>query len=516
MKKYFSYIRVSTPKQGHGVSLEEQQSAIKEYAARFGLQIVGWFEEKKTAAKGGRHEFGKLLSALARGDAEGVIIHKIDRSARNLKDWANLNELIDRGIDVRFVTDGLDLQSRGGRLSADIQAIVAADFIRNLRDEVKKGIYGRLKQGIYPFKAPIGYLDQGGGKAKTIDPSLGPIVRYGFERYASGTVSLEVLCEDLGNRGLRSIRGRKLHPNRVSDFLHNPFYIGIIRVRGRTFEGVHKPLVSKAVFERVQAVLNGKAVSKTGVRDFAFRRLVRCGKCDQHLVGEFKKGRYTYYRCWRNGSHDAAIREEVLDTIVLAALELTRLTSEEISDLRDMAAEELGNVEQDRAKQRAQLQMQLARCDDRMTRLTDALLDAAIDKEAYEGRRMALLAERRGILDQIEGPLEASAQRVLSYLELPNIQQSGYENAKSTEKRTIIESITWNLMVAGKNPAITLKSPYREIVNWRLSLNCGPNRGSLGTDIRKLFGILKDTANRSIEGNSEAPEAAPADTHSAV
>ena len=57
----------------------------------------------------------------------------------------------------------LDLNTRGGRLSADIQAVVAADFIRNLREETKKGFYGRLKQGLYPICAPIGYLDRGGG-----------------------------------------------------------------------------------------------------------------------------------------------------------------------------------------------------------------------------------------------------------------------------------------------------------------------------------------------------------------
>lgn len=75
--------------------------------------------------------------------------HKIDRGARNLKDWANLGDLIDGGVEVHFAHESLDMNSRGGRLSADIQAVVAADFIRNLRQETRKGFYGRLKQGIY-------------------------------------------------------------------------------------------------------------------------------------------------------------------------------------------------------------------------------------------------------------------------------------------------------------------------------------------------------------------------------
>src|SRR5471032_1077175 len=99
MKRYFGYVRVSTPKQGQGVSLQEQREAILAHAARHGFTVAEWFEEKETAAKVWRSVFSAMLHQLERGAAEGVIIHKIDRSARNLWDWANLGKLLDRGID---------------------------------------------------------------------------------------------------------------------------------------------------------------------------------------------------------------------------------------------------------------------------------------------------------------------------------------------------------------------------------------------------------------------------------
>ena len=121
MRSFFGYTRVSTVKQGeHGVSLQEQHDAIARYATRNGLEIVSWFEERQTAAKRGRPVFTQMLRLLRGGKADGVIIHKIDRSARNLKDWADLGELIDAGIVVHFANESLDLHSRGGRLSADI------------------------------------------------------------------------------------------------------------------------------------------------------------------------------------------------------------------------------------------------------------------------------------------------------------------------------------------------------------------------------------------------------------
>src|SRR3954463_7397666 len=101
--KYFSYIRVSTQKQGkNSTSLEEQQSAIEKFAQTCNLEIIERFEERQTAAKQGRPIFLAMLKQLRRGAANGVIIHKIDRSARNLQDWVDLGSLVDSGIEVHF------------------------------------------------------------------------------------------------------------------------------------------------------------------------------------------------------------------------------------------------------------------------------------------------------------------------------------------------------------------------------------------------------------------------------
>ena len=84
MKEYFAYTRVSTVRQGEkGVSLQEQRDAIERYAAREGLVIKAWFEERVTAAKQGRPVFTDMLKRLRRAKASGLLVHKIDRSARN-------------------------------------------------------------------------------------------------------------------------------------------------------------------------------------------------------------------------------------------------------------------------------------------------------------------------------------------------------------------------------------------------------------------------------------------------
>src|SRR2546426_6988675 len=250
MQGYIGYIRVSTTKQGEGVSLEVQKDAIARYAERNQFQISRWLEEMETAAKRGRPVFNQAMKLLRQGTHAGIILHKLDRGARNLKDWAEIGELSDQGVEVHFVNEGLDLQSRGGRLSADIQAVVSADYIRNLREETRKGFYGRLKQGLYPMRAPIGYLNRGGGKPKEPDPAVAPLVRSAFELYATGAHSLLTLRREMTRMGLRNRNGNKVTRTGMSVLLNNPFYMGIIKLRktSETFRGAHQPLITKSLF----------------------------------------------------------------------------------------------------------------------------------------------------------------------------------------------------------------------------------------------------------------------------
>ena len=261
MGNVFAYTRVSTVKQGEkGVSLQEQKDAILRYAQQHGLEIVRWFEERESAAKTGRPAFMQMLQLLRIKVAQGVVIHKIDRSARNLEDWVDVSKLADAGVAIHFANEGVDLATVSGRLSADIQAVVASHYSRNLREEAKKGIYGRLKQGFYPFRAPIGYTDQGAAKLKLPDPVMAPLVQETFELYGAGKFPLMQLADHMYQRGLRNRRGGPVTLKGISTILNNPFYVGIMRIKktSQDFSGNHVPLVNRDLFERVQGLTREK------------------------------------------------------------------------------------------------------------------------------------------------------------------------------------------------------------------------------------------------------------------
>ena len=485
MKSYFAYIRVSTVKQGeHGCSLAEQKASIEAYAQRHGLAITEWFEERETAAKQGRPQFNRLTNLLKRGKASGVVIHKIDRSARNLKDWAGLGDLLDLGIEVLFAHEGLDMHTRGGRLAADIQAVVAADFIRNLREEVRKGFYGRLKQGFYPLPAPPGYLNNGKAKPKTIDPIRGPLVAQAFQLYATGAYSLDTLRREMARRGLSQPDGRPLSFNGVSKLLRNPFYIGLMRLAttGEMFEGNHEPLVAKATFERVQGVLSGRLYPRIETHRFLFRRLIKCSACGRSLTGERQKG-HVYYRCHERSCRGVSLTEGAVNAVLGEELARLQVDEEGLGDLRDLFREEIDRERADRGEIAARHERDLALVDQRLARLTDVFIDEMIDKATFDERRAELLHRKQGFRERLASGEDSTFWKaVAERFELGLTASSGYFSGNSEEKREAVATFGSNLIAHGKTLHFPMRFPFDEIREWSKSHDGDPSRGAVRTE----------------------------------
>lgn len=507
MKHYFGYTRVSTLKQGEkGVSLTEQRDAISRHAERNNLTISEWFEEKETAAKRGRPVFDRMMQLLSQGNAGGVIIHKIDRSARNLKDWADLGEMIDRGIEVHFVNESLDLHTRGGRLSADIQAVVAADFIRNLKEETKKGFYGRFKQGLYPLPAPLGYINMGKGKPKEPDPRRAPLVKKAFELYGSGRYNLDTLADEMFSLGLRNRKGKKMTRNGLSVMLNNPFYIGLLRVKstGETFQGAHKPIVRIALFKKVQDVLKGKSNSKAVKHDFLFRRLLSCTHCGYSLIGEMHKG-HIYYRCHTSGCPATCVREDIIEETVEEKLKHFQLEefekkyfNQKMAWLKDTRAEK----DLDQVKS---MELNINQLQDRLNRLTDAYIDRMIDKETFEQRKAVLLIEKKSLeekLDEIKTKTGIIVDELSKFLELAGSAYVSYKMGFTEEKRDFLKIATSNRLVDEKNIELKLKFPFQELENRRFYTYGSPERDRPRTDyLDVLFDKLYEYFKNSIDSD---------------
>ena len=490
MGSVFAYARVSTPRQGEkGVSLTEQREAITRYAERHGLTIARWFEERDSAAQTGRRVFEEMLRLLRLRVANGVVIHKIDRSMRNLEDWNDIGRLVDAGINVHFATENVDLTTSSGRLSADIHAAFATFYSRNLAEEVKKGLYGRLKQGYYPLRAPVGYLDQGSATPKIRDPKQAPLVKAAFELYATGEYSVPMLATEMFNRGLRNLSGGPITVNNLARLLKNPFYMGLMEVMGTSYQGNHEPLVSVALFKTVQAVLAGKRVNRTKRHIYTYSRLARCGTCGYSLIAEHRKG-HTYYRCHNRPFKEPAVcpptsvREERVEAAVLSALQAVELSEAELTLALAHLEQIEGKLAQQRSARAATLRLQRDQVQNRLSQLTDLLLDRKIGQPLFEEKHNELTLELASIDEQIrklDAAASSATEEVKKTVELAKDACLLLKTATVPNKRKLLKILLSNLWVSRKNVEITLTIPFQIIAQREKSKECGHNRGACRT-----------------------------------
>ena len=125
--KVIGYVRVSTEKQAdQGVSLEAQQLKLSNYAILYDMEIVEFVVEEGASAKSLEREgLRKVLGALESGVAEGVLVAKLDRLTRSVRDLGYLLEKYFNRFALLSVSEQIDTRSAAGRLVLNVLVSVA-------------------------------------------------------------------------------------------------------------------------------------------------------------------------------------------------------------------------------------------------------------------------------------------------------------------------------------------------------------------------------------------------------
>src|ERR1035437_6699621 len=154
------YARVSTDKQAQmDLSIPAQISAMREYAKTNGWKVVDNFvDEGESARTANRPELKNLLQyCKEHKEVNIVIVHKIDRLARNLVDYGTIKAILkQRDIRLVSVSEPFD-DNPVGNLLENIIASISEWYSANLGEEVKKANRVKLSRGEWPHKPPVGY-----------------------------------------------------------------------------------------------------------------------------------------------------------------------------------------------------------------------------------------------------------------------------------------------------------------------------------------------------------------------
>jgi site-specific DNA recombinase len=471
--KYFLYARKSTDVEDKQVlSIEAQLLELRALAKRDELEIAEEFVEKKSAKSPGRPMFNDMMARIQKGEAHGIICWKIDRLARNPVDGGQVQWFLQQGVIRHIQTHDRSHYPNDNVLMMSVELGMANEYIRQLSANTARGLRQKARQGIYPGLAPFGYLNDPRTKTIRVHKKNAKLVREMFDKYATGKTTLQDLAMFLEKAKVLSKKNNRVHISRISFTLQNPFYYGHFRYAGELYDGKHESLVSKALFDKANRVLQSRStVPKVKTDPAPFCGLLRCGFCGMGITAEVKEKHqkngnihhYTYYRCTRKNKAvkctEAPIRSELLNTQLSALLGEYTMPREWISPFSALLEKEAAVASKTATETVQELRDKVFDISRKLERLTDLYVAEDIEREDYLSRRRALISERRTIEEKIARLELAPAAWVEPVRNL-------IQTASSLDK------------IAEKEDLLLKKSSLQKIFGLNLSIHAREARGN--------------------------------------
>jgi len=218
------YVRVSTEHQTErGVSLEAQTEKIEAMAI---LREMGSVEVIHEAGESGkslrRPGIERLLFLVLAGAVTAVIVAKLDRLTRSVRDLGELLDIFQRkGVALISVAESLDTSSAAGRLVLNVMMSVSQWEREAIAERTRDAL--RYKKAGLRIYSPVPFGFQREGDALVAHETELVIVRGIFEEHRAGN-SMERIARQLNARKVRTKRGKRWYASTISHLLRNDLY----------------------------------------------------------------------------------------------------------------------------------------------------------------------------------------------------------------------------------------------------------------------------------------------------
>lgn len=374
--KYCLYARKSTEEEDkQALSIESQVREMTKLAEKDGLDITEIKRESHSSKEvGQRAVYNELLAEIRTGKFNGILTWAPDRLSRNAGDLGAVVDLLDQGklIEIRTFT-----QKFTNNPNEKFMLMILGSQAKLENDQkiinVKRGLRARCEMGWRPSTPATGYLSEKHVDKKCqvrLDPKRSVVIRQVFEKVGnegwSGRQTYKWLCKT----GFKTKNDKKISLGNLYTILRNTFYYGEFEYPvggGMWYQGKHQPIITKELFDKVQANLQDQYIPKTESKEFAFTKIIKCGCCESGITADekFKKlkdggvNRHVYYMCTRAKDTDCknpainetALIEELsglLDTIDLDEIGMRTKIEEEVARYNKFRVGVLGMKTKDR------------------------------------------------------------------------------------------------------------------------------------------------------------------------
>lgn len=467
--------RVSTAEQSEaGNSLPAQVTRLERYcqSKNFTILKVCSFDESAYGTE--RDEFDRIIDfILAQDEKIAVCCDKVDRLSRNIFD-KRISMLYERAladeIELHFASEGQVITSRISaveKFQFGISLGLAKYYSDAISDNVKRAREQILRKGQWPGKAPYGYKNiRVDGKSDiVISEYESAIARIMFELYGTGAYSLDLLKIKLQKDFNISF------PRSFIDYsLKNRFYYGIMVCKGIEYPHKYPALISKELFDKVQAVKETfkKKKFKYAGKPYIYRGLLRCADCSLTITPEKHKG-LVYYHCTQfNGKHDAPwIREEELTRQFQEFFKKLQLPEE----IHDQLTTMLNDVELQKKNFYEQHSKVLFKEHKTLTTMMDNLYLDKLKGRITESDYDKFYQDFRTQLDSVNAKIAQLQNADDNYyiivqhvLMLTNKAHDLFTGSEVDEKRQLLKFLLQNLRLRGKNIVYDVQKPFNLIV----------------------------------------------------
>ena len=489
-KKFFIYARKSTDSEDRQVrSIGDQLSELRELASKENIEVVDVLVEKQTAKIPGRPVFAEMLKRIEAGEAMGILAWHPDRLARNSVDGGQIIYLVDTGViqEMKFPTFWFDPTPQG-KFMLSIAFGQSKYYIDNLSENIKRGHRQKLKNGIWPQKAPLGYLNDKEKKIICIDKEKAPFIKKAFEAYASGNHTLKNLRKIINGLGLVGKKDKMLSVSNYQYMLKNPIYYGIIRYNGELYNGKHKPIISKKLFDEVQEIMTKKSKPQKDekVKFFLYRGFFKCGECGFTITADrkIKKSgkQYVYYYCTKKNPHhkckqNVFTREEKISSQIREELQKVSLPD----DCSDWMIKEL-EKEKIQSNQSSDFFAQknkegLSKLDEKLEKLMTAYLENVLSLAEYQETKNILVNQKQVLKDKIVSFERKSNNRF--ELSINFIKASKQAKIIALQEnperiRDFLKKIGSNFQIQNQNISFSPRGAWQIVAKSGLGAPCAP------------------------------------------
>lgn len=481
--------RVSHKDQEEGYSIAGQKYQLEQYCTRKGLEIIKTFEIVESSTRGNRKDFMQMIEFIRKQkDCIALVADKIDRVQRSFKEYPLLDGLVQEGkLELHFNTENYVINRDSPahlRTMWSIGVVFAQSYVDSLRDNVKRGMAQKLRQGEYTGMAPLGYLnvrDEHDRAHIILDEERALLVRRMFTEYATGQYTLGDLTEMVKKWGLRNSRGKQgyLTKSHIHKLIQNPFYYGEMRVKEQLYPHVYEPLISKEIFDACERVREGwnKTPFRYGEKDFIFRGLLTCATTGKMISTDQQTRRYkngntatfTYLMPWNpeNPKKKLWVRQEQVLAQVEEVFKRLMIDDGLYADIVEYTRRTCASEKAFHKKQVAGLEREYETLQARLDKLMDLLLDGTITREEHNAKRESIKKQQLELSNQLRSFTVADdgfRQAVTDLLGLTRQAHEMFIGSNNEGKRRLINFVFSNLSLNGATLEYTLRKPFDQFV----------------------------------------------------